>query len=441
MTTADDYINSVLAQLPHGTPLAAQIELELRAHIAERLGDGHTLDLVLRQLGDPVKLAESYLAAEPLVAPPAGDRILAKIIDALAMMVIVGPLAGFVSYLVPGPPQYAALLVFILLCGSFFLSIATAFVEYASGQTPGKRALGLRVVTESGRRISGGQAIVRQLPILFSVIWIDALFALFTERSQRAFELLSKTRVVVAPRHSQPGRTVMHRAAGMVVVVLCSSPALHAQTVDPSGHWEGTVDVPNNEIRIELDLARNSRGELTGTMNQPAAQISGLPLAAVTLDGRSIRFHSRSDQPFSGVISADGKSISGGYHFQIYSIPFSLTRTGEARVVEPARSAAIGKELEGTWNGTLADRTATRLTLKLANHPDGTATAAIVNLDQGELTLPARVVQAGSTVTIETVAVKSAFTGTLSADGTEIAGTVTQGDSATPLTFRRAAVN
>jgi uncharacterized RDD family membrane protein YckC len=199
--TADDYIRNVLDQLPHGTPLRAQIEMELRGTIAERIARGEALDLVLRQLGDPVKLAESYLAAEPLVAARAGERIAAKIVDALAMLVIVGPLAWFVSYLVPGPPQYVALLIFVLLCGGFFLSVGTVFVEYASGQTPGKRLLGLRVVTESGRRIGAGQAVVRQLPFLFNVIWVDALFALFTEKSQRAFELLSKTRVVmVSPR-------------------------------------------------------------------------------------------------------------------------------------------------------------------------------------------------------------------------------------------------
>ena len=198
MTTADDYITSVLDEIPRGAPLRQQIEMELRATIAERLAHGETLDLVLRQLGDPVKLAESYLAAEPLVAARAGDRIAAKIVDALAMLVIVGPLAALVSYLIPGPPQYMVLLVFVLLCGGFFLSVATVFVEYASGQTPGKRLLGLRVVTESGRRISAGQAVVRQLPVLFNVIWVDALFALFTEKGQRAFELLSKTRVVVA---------------------------------------------------------------------------------------------------------------------------------------------------------------------------------------------------------------------------------------------------
>ena len=216
MTTADDYITSVLAQLPQGTPLAAQIELELRATIAERLAHGQALDLVLRQLGDPVRLAESYLAAEPLVAAAAMDRILAKIVDVLVMMLIVAPIAFFVSYLVPGPPQYIAILIFCLICGSFLLGIATASVEYSTGQTPGKRLLGLRVVTETGRRIGGGQAVVRQLPILFSVIWVDALFALFTERRQRAFELLSRTRVVVARPATKANETNL-RVAGMVI--------------------------------------------------------------------------------------------------------------------------------------------------------------------------------------------------------------------------------
>jgi uncharacterized RDD family membrane protein YckC len=50
----------------------------------------------------------------------------------------------------------------------------------------------------SGARISVGQAIVRQLPMFLQVYWIDVLFALFTDKSQRAFEMLSKTRVVRA---------------------------------------------------------------------------------------------------------------------------------------------------------------------------------------------------------------------------------------------------
>jgi hypothetical protein len=49
-------------------------------------------------------------------------------------------------------------------------------------------------------------AIVRQLPVFLQCYWVDVLFAFFTERRQRAFELLSKTRVVLSPAPSLPLR-------------------------------------------------------------------------------------------------------------------------------------------------------------------------------------------------------------------------------------------
>jgi uncharacterized RDD family membrane protein YckC len=56
--------------------------------------------------------------------------------------------------------------------------------------------MGLRVVDESGAQIGIGQALVRQLAQVLNIFWIDGLFAFFTTHTQRAFELLSKTRVV-----------------------------------------------------------------------------------------------------------------------------------------------------------------------------------------------------------------------------------------------------
>ncbi len=80
--------------------------------------------------------------------------------------------------------------------------IYTIVAEYRTGQTFGKRQYGLSVVQESGAPITLGQAVVRQLPMLLQVAWIDAMFALFTEKRQRAFEMLSKTRVVRAETRS-----------------------------------------------------------------------------------------------------------------------------------------------------------------------------------------------------------------------------------------------
>jgi uncharacterized RDD family membrane protein YckC len=194
--------------MPRDTPMREQIALELRSHIAERVGGGRPLGDVLVQLGDPDKLAESYLAAVPLESASADERVLAKLVDALVSVALVSPILIICWVIVRAGRNegvWPVLLVGTLILASCMLGVYTAIAEATTDQTVGKRLFRLRVVRESGARISGGQAVVRQLPIVLQVIWVDALFALFTDRSQRAFEMLSKTRVVRVPsRQSRP---------------------------------------------------------------------------------------------------------------------------------------------------------------------------------------------------------------------------------------------
>ena len=212
MTTADDYVNTVLGMMPPTMPQRTQIADELRSHIAERLAHGHTIDDVLKQLGDPSALADSYLSAEPLVSAGFGARALAKIVDALAVSAVVWPIAWAVSQLVP-PWWRPPVLIGLLVIGSSLLfGIYTMASEYRRGQTIGKHLQGIRVVSETGARITLTQSFVRQLPWFLQVFWIDAMFALFTERRQRAFELLTKTRTVVLARVGDAD-TVMSKAA------------------------------------------------------------------------------------------------------------------------------------------------------------------------------------------------------------------------------------
>lgn len=197
MTTADLYINRVLDQLPRTTPRREQIATELRGHIAERTAAGQSEADVLRHLGDPRELANSYLAAVPLVPVSFGRRAVAKFIDIVLLVAVTVPLAWAAWGSMP--EQFAPFAIAgALLSGSITFAIYVIVAEARLGQTVGKRAVGIRVVRESGARISVGQSIVRQLPIMLQVFWIDVLFALFTEKNQRAFELLSKTRVVEA---------------------------------------------------------------------------------------------------------------------------------------------------------------------------------------------------------------------------------------------------
>jgi uncharacterized RDD family membrane protein YckC len=193
MSIEQQYIDRVIAQLPQEATLRAQVAMELQSHIAERLEHGDSAEAALQQLGDPVVLAESYLAAVPLIPVSFGRRAAAKLLDVVVFVAVSAPIVLLVSYRF----QF----VFGMLVAGFLLAISAFYpllAEYRYGKTLGKHWLGLRVVRESGARISFGQSVVRQLPLALQIFWIDVLFALFTDKHQRAFELLSKTRVIVA---------------------------------------------------------------------------------------------------------------------------------------------------------------------------------------------------------------------------------------------------
>jgi uncharacterized RDD family membrane protein YckC len=193
--TPESYVDAVIDHVPAGLAQRDQIAMELRSHIAERVAGGQDVDAVLGQLGDPRTLAESYLAAVPLRSAALLPRLGAKLID-------IGLVAAFVAALVALAwlvlSADAAFLVSVacLIGGMFGFVGYTVVAEYREGRTLGKRIMGMVVVRESGTRIGLGQALVRQVPFFAQFYAIDVLFALFTDRRQRAFELLTKTRVV-----------------------------------------------------------------------------------------------------------------------------------------------------------------------------------------------------------------------------------------------------
>jgi uncharacterized RDD family membrane protein YckC len=200
--TGDQYVQSVIDQIPPGLALRDQIAMELRAHIAERMAQEQPLDEILRQLGDPRRLAESYLASVPLMAAPIFGRFVAKIIDALLVCAVVAAVA-VLMWVAGGPkvvgPDAFPWLPLVCIAGSVFGFVGyTIYAEYRFGRSIGKKLMGIRVVRESGTRISLGQALLRQLPFFAQFFFVDALFALFNDKHQRAFELITKTRAVTA---------------------------------------------------------------------------------------------------------------------------------------------------------------------------------------------------------------------------------------------------
>jgi hypothetical protein len=226
-------------------------------------------------------------------------------------------------------------------------------------------------------------------------------------------------------------------AAALVLLV---APSARAQVVDgPSGHWQGILRAPGMEVEFEVDLVRRAGETFAGTISVPAQALRGLPLQKVSVDGAAITFFARTDQTFALTLSADGTSMTGEMTIGGNPIPASLTRTGDPLIHAPARSAQVSKALEGTWHGTLGVERTLRLVLTIANHDDGTAAGTIVNLDEGGVTIPIVVKESSASVILESSVVASSFSGILSADARELAGTFTQGALVLPLTFRRAA--
>jgi hypothetical protein len=229
----------------------------------------------------------------------------------------------------------------------------------------------------------------------------------------------------------------------VAAMALSVSVALGQSAADPTGHWEGSVQAPENEVKIEFDLTRNSKGDLSGTFAQPAQGVKGFPLSSVTLDDRKIRILLKAGpEPatFEGVLLPDGKSISGNMSQLGYTMPFSVTRTGDARIAPVPKNGPIGKELEGAWNGTLvSDGKSMRLMLKMANRPDGTAAGTVVSPDGSGIEIPIGIAQKARDLTIDVPSVGATFNGVLNAEGNELSGKWSQGSMVLPLTFRRAA--
>lgn len=191
--TIESYLAQLADAMPRMMPEREQIIADVRAHIEEDMQRGEALDAVLARLGDPANLAASYLSEIPLVSASFWRRAVAMAIDIAIPGVIAVPLA-VLGQASPDRLLVPAIIGLVAVTVGFIAYILVGDCRF--GQTLGKHWLNLLVVRESGARISVGQAIVRLLPCVLHIWWIDVIFALFTDKHQRAFELLSKTRVV-----------------------------------------------------------------------------------------------------------------------------------------------------------------------------------------------------------------------------------------------------
>ena len=216
---------------------------------------------------------------------------------------------------------------------------------------------------------------------------------------------------------------------GIALGILLTAGALWGQD-GARGHWTGTIDVPGQQLNVEVDLDKTANGWI-GSISIPAQNAAGLPLDAISVaNGKcSFRIKGAPGEPtFNGTLSADGKTLPGDFTQGGATFPFKLTRAGDPKVEEAQKSPAVAKEFLGTWEGTLQTPGGSlRLVLKMNNDQDG-AHASLISVDQGGGEIPvATIEQKDADLRLVVKAVGGEYQAQINKEGTELNGTWTQG--------------
>lgn len=232
--------------------------------------------------------------------------------------------------------------------------------------------------------------------------------------------------------------SLLHRTGVVAAILLCS--AAFAQEGPAAGHYEGMIQSPDREAKFSIDLEKTAAG-YSGYLSMVQGPRE-LPLELV-VNGDSVTFKLKVPNPpsFEGKWDKAANTIKGTVTGPNGSVPFELTRTGEARKINITPSTPLGPEFVGTWEGTLqAGGRSLRLQVHLKQGPDGKAQGHMVSLDQGasEIVITT-ITQEGNKLEFEVRMVNGAYKGTLNEAKTEITGEWTQGGRTLPLNLKKAA--
>ena len=232
-----------------------------------------------------------------------------------------------------------------------------------------------------------------------------------------------------------------------VIAFVLLLPALACGAASPEGRWEGVVQIPGRELRLVVDLAP-AAGAWNGSIIFPDLDIKGASLANIVATQADVSFevakvldtptygparfkaHLEANESMTGEMSQGGNAAS-----------FSMKRTGVAQVDTAPRSTPIERALEDQWIGEFELGGYPRhVTVTLANHADGAATATLVVVGKQTTNLPIDLVaEEGSFLRIESRVNQVAIEGRFIEQADEIRGTFELGTLELPLVLRRSA--
>ncbi len=211
MRPVDRYIQDVMANVFATPEDRDRFENDLRAHFADAEASGDSPAGVIEAMGAAEDVAAAFNAGRRMRYAGFWQRSVAfagdcglLLLCALPVMAIA--LLSSLSLSEGGPtPLSVVIPVSIVGCVLFGLFVFYfPLLEWRFGKTLGKHLLGLRTVRENGAPISLGQAFVRRLSLYFEMLLVDALFIPFTDRKQRALDVIAKTVVAREPGREPP---------------------------------------------------------------------------------------------------------------------------------------------------------------------------------------------------------------------------------------------
>jgi len=247
----------------------------------------------------------------------------------------------------------------------------------------------------------------------------------------------------------------MKNVISAILTLLCALPWAFAQSQPAaSGHWEGTIGLPNKQLQVTVDLAQNDQGEWIGSLGFPELKTSDFALSKIEVKPGWVLFDSSEMlSEFSGSLSPDGDTLKGDYLstlLRTVPVPMHLKRISEPKLKPRAKSTPIAKQFEGTWEGVakfagtwesddpLAGSTV-GFGVRLASGPDGLATGALTKLAEPQTELPLSLItQQGDSLRFEVRSAGAVYIGELT--GQELVGEWRQfGAAPVALTFKRTA--
>jgi len=221
----------------------------------------------------------------------------------------------------------------------------------------------------------------------------------------------------------------------MILIVGAALPCRGEDVV--SGRWEGTAQIPGNELTVVVDLSQEN-GAWVGSVIIPGLGLKGVPLTDFKVQPPDVNFAVKGALGIQLKLQLEvNNKLIGNFEQGGNRASATLQKTGPPQVEYPPRNTPVAKELEGEWKGDYEMLGYTRhVSIKFANLPDG-ATAEFVIVGRKHNVLPVDLVtQEGDLVTVDSHEMGFTFEGRLR-DG-KLTGAIRQSAAETPLVLIRA---